>query len=504
MPTTKKNNIGASSFFTSVWKNPFILLGVFCLLLTPFLMSAAFQNEYLYVGIFVIGAVLAVAVILHQKGMLTTERMITLLFIIAIVLRTLYVLRFGHADRQHDTGPYTNTWGHIGYIQYFLYNNFQVPYYDPRLVYGFYNPPLHHFICAVFLKFITLFDSSIAFSTLAEAAQVLTLFYSLCTSVIGLKIAKILGLKDTSYLVAGIIIILHPVGIIFAGSINNDPLCFLLMLCALYRTLKWYKDPTIKNIVIAALFMGFSLLAKTSAVYIAPGLAVLFLYQFFKEKQWKKHIVQYALFAIIAIPIGLSWVLRCYFLFDMPLSYIPEMGVNSGQYLGTGLNRLFDFSLAQWSTPFVTLENTNIFISMVKTSIFGEWTVTELSWVSADAPRYLVVVAAIFLVVTLLLIALSLYAGVVALLSKNQASPILKACLAVIYCTTLCTYLIFCFAHPQLCTTDYRYIPVTFIIGALSIGAALPEKKQLRCVALWIVGAFGLLSTVYYLMILAV
>lgn len=502
MPTTKKNNNGTSAFFAGVCKNPFVLLGVFCLLATPFLMSVSFRTEYLYAGVFVIVAVVATAIVLHRKGMLTTERMVVLLFIIAMVLHTLYVLRFGHADRQHDTGPYTNTWGHIGYIQYFLYNNFQVPYYDPRLVYGFYNPPLHHFLCAVFLKVITLFDASIAFSTLAEAAQVLTLFYSLCTTVVGLKIAKILGLKDTSYLLASIIIVLHPVGTILAGSINNDNLCFLLMLCALYRTLKWYKDPTAKNIAIAAAFMGLSLLAKTSAVYIAPGIAVLFLYQFFKEKQWKKYIMQYALFAIIAIPIGLSWVLRCYFLFDMPLSYIPEMGVNSGQYLGTGLYRLFDFSMAQWSTPFVTLENTNIFISMIKTSIFGEWTVTELSWVSAQAPSYLVVVATIFLIITLLLIALSLYAGVAALFRKNQASPILKICLAVIYATTLCTYLIFCFAHPQLCTTDYRYIPITFIIGAVSLGATLSEKKWLRCATLSLVGAFGLLSTVYYLLIL--
>lgn len=504
IPTTKKNNAALPPFLTGICKNPYVLLGVLCALLTPFLYRASFAPVYLYACIGVVLVLCGIAVILHRKGTLTTEHIVGLLFLIAMLLRILYVLRFGHDERQHDTGIYTNTWGHIGYIKYFLENNFMVPYYDPRLVFAFYNPPLHHFLCALYLKCITLFDRGLDFYYLAEAAQVLALFYSLCTTVVGLKIAKALGLQDTSYLLASIVIIFHPTSTIFAGSINNDNLCFLLVVCTIYRTILWYQDSTTKNIVFAALCMGFSLLAKTSAVYIALGLAVLFLYQFFKEKQWKKYISQYALFAVIAIPIGLSWALRCYILFDMPFSYIPDLGIYSGQYLGTGLNRLFDFSAAQWVVPFASLATTNIFVSILKYSVFGEWVITSIYTDETVVPVVLLIAANIVLVLNIALIAVSLCASIFVCFFQKSKQAILKICLAVIYLTTLITYFIFCFAHPQLCTTDFRYIPVTFFIGALALGAALPPKKALRNLMFSLTGAWAFACTVYYCILLVV
>lgn len=506
MPTINKTKttLDAHPRLASLCKNPFALLAIFCLVATPFLYSAAFSPAYVYAALVMIAAMLGVAVYLHRKGTLTTDHIVLMLFLVAMMLRVLYVLRFGHSERQHDTGPYTNTWGHIGYIKYFYENYFQIPIYDPTTVYGFYNPPLHHFLCAVFFRCISLVHWGISFESLAEAAQALTLFYSLCASLVGLKIAKAFGLKGNGYLIAAIIIILHPTLTIFSGSINNDVLCFLMILCTIYRAIKWHQDPTTKNIVIAALFMGFSMLAKANAVYVAPGLAVLFLYDFFKRKEWLKYVKQYALFAIISIPIGLWWMLRCYLLFDMPLNYVPNMGTESGQYLGTGLNRLFDFSAQQWQDPMLTKDTTNIFVSMAKTSLFGEWGITATNWETTDAPDILVPFATILFVVALLLILLSLCAGIWALCQKGKGTGLAKACTATVYLTTMAAYLVFCFAHPQLCTTDFRYIPITCFIGAISLGYCWQSKKRWQTLALALTATFGVLSTGYYLLLLVV
>lgn len=73
------------------------------------------------------------------------------------MLRLFYVLFSTIYDRQYDIGMidldagHTVTGGHLAYIQY-LYENWKLPDFDPTSVYQFNHPPLHHYLCALWMK----------------------------------------------------------------------------------------------------------------------------------------------------------------------------------------------------------------------------------------------------------------------------------------------------------------------------------------------------------------
>lgn len=78
------------------------------------------------------------------------------------MLRLFYVLFSTIYDRQYDIGMidldagHTVTGGHLAYIQY-LYENWKLPDFDPTSVYQFNHPPLHHYLCALWMKLCSLF-----------------------------------------------------------------------------------------------------------------------------------------------------------------------------------------------------------------------------------------------------------------------------------------------------------------------------------------------------------
>ena len=81
------------------------------------------------------------------------------------MLRLFYVLFSTIYDRQYDIGMidldagHTVTGGHLAYIQY-LYENWKLPDFDPTSVYQFNHPPLHHYLCALWMKLCSLFISN--------------------------------------------------------------------------------------------------------------------------------------------------------------------------------------------------------------------------------------------------------------------------------------------------------------------------------------------------------
>lgn len=484
-----KNIMKKSNFL----ENPFIILGIFCLLLNPFLISLTFDTSFVIYGLTMIFALILFAMYLQMKGRLNAENAVVLIFFVGIIMRVLFVLKYGHGQMQHDSFWYDDTSGHMAYIQYFFNNNFTLPDFDPRDIWQFYHPPLHHILSALFMKLNSFFYSDAYI--LAECVQSLTLFYSLSLTVVALKIAKILGLKGKGYVISAAIIIMHPTNMIFAGSVNNDVLCTLLMLCTVYWGIKWYKNSSLTNIIITALFMGFSLLAKTSAVYIAPALAFFFLHKIFKEKEnFKKYFIQYAIFAIISIPIGLSWLVRSYVLFDVPMGYIPMLSVESSQYIGSGLNRIFDFSFSQWSNPFLNWEthsDHNIFTSIMKTSMFGEWGNTYNLKVMFGG--FLLFFA------NILLSLLSVFASCKVLVNKNSLlNSTTKMYIVILYSAVMFSFVLFCFVYPFICTMDYRYIAITFIIGATLLGFYVNENKFLQKIIAIATTAFCLFTVMYY------
>lgn len=140
------------------------------------------------------------------------------------------MLFFTIYEKQYDIGMidldagHTVMGGHLAYIQY-LYENWRLPDSDPTTVYQFNHPPLHYYICALWMKFCSIFIS------------------------------------DTAALV------------LLSGSVNNDCMALLFTVLCVYYTMLWIKFPTMHNILKIALAIGLGMLTKQNVAQMAFPIA---------------------------------------------------------------------------------------------------------------------------------------------------------------------------------------------------------------------------------------
>ncbi len=248
------------------------------------------------------------------------------IFIIAILVRTIFICKTNISEFQFDFGieeltsevqydnlyenfdKEPNTGRHINYImQLYTYNSL------PNKIIGqFYHPPLHHFIMSTWLKIAdNIFDMS---STRFESMQFITLIYSIVILGALYKLLDELEIEDKDKILPMLLFAFYPLYIFLSGSLNNDELVTMFSILTLLYLVKWEKNPTMKNAVIIALCIGLGLMTKTSIAVIAiPTVYVYFkkLGEFVKEdKSVKKLLIQLLVFSIISITLGLWFQLR--------------------------------------------------------------------------------------------------------------------------------------------------------------------------------------------------
>ena len=186
------------------------------------------------------------------------------------VLRYSYVFMSDIYTRQNDVWYFGGEGGHAGYIEY-IYNNNALPNFDPTTLWQYYHPPLHHIICAVWLKFCT--SVGIEYYMACEAIQALTLFYVCAVTITVYKILRLFDLKGKALTIPFGMCCMYPYLVLMSGGINNDPLMLCFTVGALFCVLKWYREQTAKNIVKAALCIGLGMMTKISVGLIAPAVA---------------------------------------------------------------------------------------------------------------------------------------------------------------------------------------------------------------------------------------
>ena len=122
--------------------------------------------------------------VLKEKIKQNKEKIIIgIIFVIAITLRFIYIIKTPYNVRQHDLGD-LNSSGCLKYI-YTIYSTGKLPTTNKI---QFYHPPLHHLISAGFMKLCTLFTKNEII--LFEEIQVLPFFYSLILLLCVNKILK--------------------------------------------------------------------------------------------------------------------------------------------------------------------------------------------------------------------------------------------------------------------------------------------------------------------------
>lgn len=491
--------------------------------------SSQYQLEML--ALLVLLTLAGIGIWLQISHRLTARRACMLLGAAALVLRAVYILYTSYLTRQHDVYPVNQSLGHQAYILYFVNHNFALPDFDPTSVWEFYHPPLHYFLSALWVKLQMLFGTDTAVAI--ENVQFLTLFYSCAAVLVCYRILRALHFDGSALTACFAILCFHPSLILLAGSINNDMLCILLSLAAILYAIRWYQNPTLKNILLLAACIGFAMMSKSSGVLVAPAVAVVFLIKLLKTKTERKALwQQFGAFLAVCAPLGLWWTVYCKLRFGVPVGALTALTPDNPQYIG-GFSISQRFFGIDWQHLSV-FENWdwqnhvfeyNLLFALLKTSLFDEAKLfTEgaglfcariLFWSNLlliAASLVCMAVTAVFAVrgseTTLLRQKKYLHRNDEEFLSytvrmepyklEPRKTRIMVLFFAVLYITFLGFYVWFCFSQPYACTQSFRYIIPTVLIGAAGVGSVLERTRLVptrgRKIITW---ALSLLCTVF-------
>lgn len=422
-----------------------------------------------------------VSAYLFATKKMTYENAIILIFLVGIIIRFTYVLYTSAQSRQHDVYDFGHD-GHSGYIRYLFEHNFKLPDFDPTLVDQFYHPPLHHLIAAAWWKILA--NMGILNYYAQESIQTLTLFYSICCSILTYKILRKFNIKGVILVSLFAVISFHPTFIIFSASINNDILSVTFMLAALYMALCWFETQKLKDIIFTGLFIGLAMLTKLSAYMICVPIAIIFAVKFFQNiKEYKKYLIQFGIFLAVCAPLALFWSVRNAVLFNVPISFVQKLGEDSWQYVGyhSVAERLFDFSpklfesvYDQWLYRGRDLYNEyNPMIALLKTSMFEEF-------INDTAFKNITFVSIVLFYSNIIIVLISLVALGYIIYTFIKERKICYKTLAIIigWLAMVIFYYIFCFQFPHHCTENIRYVSPTIIFGLIFIAFAKNKLEE--------------------------
>lgn len=472
-----------------------LVLAVLCLLAGTFYQVNS-PRRFVLAEMVLLLAVCLAAFFLAGKG--KEEAGVFLLFGISFLLRACYIIYTPTWVRQHDVIGFGAGFGQAGLIEYY-YENHKLIDFDPRTLWGFFQPPLHHILAAVWLKINTMLK--VGYNHACENIQVLTLFYSMMTTVYAYRIMKEFKLTGRALLLGLGLTAMHPCFIIMAGSINNDMLCILLQVMAVYYLIRWYRDPRWGTIAVLALCVGGSMMAKLSGGLIAPAMAVVFLYRLVKDREdFGRYFGQYVLFGILCIPIGLFFPVRNLILFGVPLNYTPGVGEPVGSY--SVFRRLLDIRTDSPYTHMISngcaYDEFNIPLTLLKTSLFGEYDFRQA--VSAATPFAWLALAS-----GAVLAAAALAAIILVWKKRDSAMEFpMKVFFTLYYVVSIMFYLNFCFSMPYFSSQDFRYIAHLLVLSGVFLGLSDKECVKKRWVKTAVTGTlvvFSISSAAVYLLI---
>lgn len=404
----------------------------------------------------------------RMKKWIKRNKVFIIIFLLALIIRMIFIIKYPLSKAQHDVNGEN---GHFSYIQTIFIQN-RLPSTNQ---YQYYQPPLHHFISAMWLKVFSKLIRS--YTTLIESLQFVPLIYSMLLLIVINKILKELKIKDKYKNLILVIMAFHPTFTILSGSINNDMLSILLIFCTLYELIKWYKKSDMVNTIILAIVTGLAVMAKTSGAIVSLPIMYIFLLQFYraikkgdKRKIWQ-YIGMYCVFGIISLSLGLWYPVRNYILFKQPILYILDPN-NQKLYVGDKslLSRFVPFSkelLIQYADPY---EHYNIPTFLIKSSLFGEWT-----WTTSYICKYIYVFA---LFANIAIIVFSIVAIIREMTSNRKRDLIYRNIFLILYFFNIISFISMNIKLPYGCSMDFRYIVPTIFIGIYFIGLQLRKIQN--------------------------
>ena len=441
------------------------------------------MNEYVYAVFMTLMMCvpLLAGCYLKKAKRLDSDLTCWLILLTGLLLRIVYISYTDINVRQHDVHDFfEHNAGHAEYICY-LFENRSLPDFDPREIFQFYHPPLHHIICALWLTIIDKLGISVQ-TTGVDSLQFLTVLYSFLYTVFAYKTLKIFDIKPKTLQLCTAIVTFHPTLVILSGSLNNDMLSSLFGMTAIYYTAKWAKNRKWLDIIMIAFSIGLGMFTKLSVGLLAPGVAAVFLYIFIKHiKDFKRLVLQFVVFGIICVPIGLYWSIRNYVKFDVPINYVPLLSDNSGQYIDrTPVERLLNWLPFQFSSPFTQWEwsgaeynEFNLIIALWKNAMFDEGTFFTRS-ITLQSFCTALFFSGIFLSL------FSAAAFLIMWLENKEVKLENKILLSGVSLAIFENYVLFCINYPHVCTENMRYCVPLIFTGAAMLGTYIDKSNNFK------------------------
>ncbi len=409
-----------------------------------------------------------VCVFLKCRNRLKEWHVATAILLLGIAVNVWYILATPWNERQHDVFVF-ETQGHAGYI-YTMMKTGKLPDTNTGL---FYHPPLHPYIMSLAGNLLS--GAINTTEQVFEALQILPAYYSLMCGWVFLKILDFLKLRQSTKLLFFAAFTLHPTLIVFSGSINNDVLCLLLSMCTLLYVLRFMERQSMKNALLAALFLGLAMMTKLSAVTLAPVIAVIFIIRIISPTEGRSRrsiIINELCFGALSIPLGMWYPIRNLIKFNQPLGYVMPIGTSHPLYCGD--KSIFDRFLAvplheiTESVYCLPEEDFNIPLYTVKCSVFGEFTFDFPTWA-----------ATALLILNCVLIVSCIAAAVYIIVKKHHGGILLTAVSAV----SLMFFIWFNIRYPNGCSMDFRYIsvclPASLAVAAVAFDCIAERKYRI-------------------------
>lgn len=429
--------------------------------------------------------------------------LLTVILLLAGIFIKIYYIDYTETwERQHDVISFGAEEGQAAYIEYFLYNK-QLPDFDPRTKWGFFQPPLHHIVSAFTISVSERFGAGE--KRARENTQIPTCLYMIALTLMSAYVLlKSKGLfkvfsKDSNICSEGLLITLavigvHPMFIFFSGSINNDALALTLSLVALIIASVWYQNPNIILTVLMAIAIGLAMIAKLTGGLVAVPIGILMVLKVFgfdggirsdghtKIKGidrirlfFKKYFVKMLLFSAVVFPLGLSYSIYNKLKWGMPFNYIPPVGERFPESV-TMRNRLFDITTDSVYTKLISrgdaYDEYNVPLMIVKTSLFGEYSF-------ADVSRWMKPLSMLLFISAVVLIIVALYATVYVTFGKNSKLSLKwKILLFGTYITYLVAYLYFALSSNNFSAQDFRYSAICIVCEGIFLGLFADSIKN--------------------------
>lgn len=488
----KKNNM-AGIFSYKITEYVAAFVGIFMLYLLFFFAGVKDNMNSARSFMIIEYAVLAgAAYYLKRKNLFTHKIAIEFIFIAGMILGVGNMLGTSIFDKGFDQGAIsTSARGHFGYILNIV---------EGHLPQGnaeqYYQPPLFHFLSAIFVRLGMVLsknnaEQSIQFAQIVNASVYCFMMIAFKNFICDIELSK-QSQKYVALLVAA-----FPNYMLMGLRGNNDMLATFFMLLCIINTYRWYKNRDMKTIVCLALSFGLGMMSKISVGLMAVITGPVMIYclvKDFRVKKYKDIVLQLAVFAVICFPIAMWYPIRNLILFDQPLNYVQRLDENIPIYRGNTewYKRFIAFNpIRLIKNPFFQYpEGNNIFEYLLQTSIYSEYAYENNA-----------VMGSIFMLVNIITVIASLVSMAVVVIKGKTIKKGFRFGFLALWIVLMASYIQFNISYPYLCTANFRYIGLTMITGAIYIGYAMQitENKNI-CRALKLVTlAFVVCSVAIYI-----